>query len=262
MRSIVLISILIVCLQTATGQCYTKKCKTYWNSQGNSNNLFYYKGSYGGDIHPNPLQYSTNQQFRVIVQRNIGTCNGQYCERSQFVCQSNGNTNCYHVEHIIDENGPEFANCQRCKDISGNMIMAAGDWNKALGGLARSSYNQAQSEKILIYGSNIVQRAKNYITNCCRDLSVTGQISEIDCEINDGECDCSNVFCGCDCSSDIVNNGPVTNISTPSIVGISITILVIIILTGLIVGYLYYRNNKLKISEQTSITIDKTISEI
>ena len=252
MQLIILFSVLVICLQTGTSQCYTKKCKNYWNSQGNANNLFYYKGSYGGDIHPNPLQYSTNQQFRVIVQRNVGTCNGQYCENNQFKCQSNGNTNCYHVEHIIDENGPEFTNCQRCKDIPGNMIMAAGDWNKALGGLARRAYIQAQNEKYMIYGSAVMQRARNYIQACCNDLST----SEVDCETDDGNCDCSNVMCGCDCSSDIIENGPVTNISTPSIVGVVVTILTIMILAGLIAGYLYYRNIKLKISEKTMINIE------
>lgn len=260
MRLITLFPLLLVAVYS---QCYTKKCKQYWNSQGNGNNQFFYPQTYGGDIHPNPLQFSTNRQFRVIVQKNVGYCSGKYCVNGQFTCQSNGNTNCYHVEHIVDENGPDFGSCSRCKDIPGNMIMAAGDWNMALGGLARKSYSQSQAEKTMIYGANVMQRAKYYIQQCCDNLIANGQSTNIDCENNEEDCNCdANSICGCDCSSDIIENGPVIDTSTQSTVGLTATILVIIILIGIAVIYYFYRNKKLNDAEKIRTAIDGNTSDL
>lgn len=259
MRILLLIAISVICV---SGQCYTKKCKALWNSYGNAGNQFYYRGSYGGDIHPNPLQYSTNRQFRTIIQNNIKYCSGKYCVNGQFSCQSNGNTNCYHVEHIIDENGPEYTNCPRCKDIPGNMIMAAGDWNMALGGLARTRYSQMQTEKSMIYGSSVMQRARAYIQTCCSQLTSSNSSVEIDCENNDGECNCdSGAYCGCDCSADIILNGPINDINNAATLDVVTTILVVIIAFGVLILCCYIRHKRLEDMEKINSKADSVIAD-
>lgn len=262
MKLIILFSVLFI---TAYSQCYTKKCRNFWTTQGNSNSQFYHPQTYGGDIHPNPLQFSTNQQFRVIVKRNVGYCYGKYCMNKQFGCQSNGNTNCYHVEHIIDENGPEFSNCLRCKDIPGNMIMVSGDWNMALGGLARKSYTQSQTEKSMIYGTDIMQRARNYIQQCCNNLIASNESTDIDCENNEEDCNCdSGSNCGCDCSSDIIQyDGTLIDTSTQSTVGLAATILVIILIfSGIAIFYYLRYIKRSKEAEKIRTAIDGNLSDL
>jgi hypothetical protein len=241
------IAILSLLLIVVKSECYTKKCKTLWATQGNENYQFFHAQTYGGDIFPNPLQFSSNREFRLYVQKHISRCIGKYCVNGRFSCPSSGNTNCYHVEHIVDANGPEFTNCPRCKDIPGNTIMAAGDWNMALGGIASKNYANSQNEKTMIYGAPIMQRAKKYIQTCCDNMIATGDSANIDCENNEGYCDCDNQsICGCDCSSDIIENGPVIDTSTRTTVGITSTILTIFIIAGVIILYDKYRNRNKK----------------
>ena len=140
------------------------------------------------------------------------TCTGKWCIDNKFICGRSGNTDCYHVEHIIDENGPEFKNCYGCKNIAGNMVMAYGRWNKALGGLSLRYYNDSTYEKQLVYGADILDRVRDTIWQCMYDglrdkisnknISYTSFDYNPYCD-NDLDCNCdSDSICGCDCSDD------------------------------------------------------------
>lgn len=68
------------------------------------------------------------------------------------------------VEHIIDiSNGPEeLRDCN--KNIRGNLILAVGEWNRAIGQLC---WNDVAAEKRLVYGSQIFSSAYNSVKECC-----------------------------------------------------------------------------------------------
>src|ERR1700753_2039308 len=104
---------------------HTRNTNVYnseWNNNKNYN--FYDPNTFGINIYSDPCtKINTNQDFRKYVDANI-KCIGFWCVNNKFICGRNGNTHCYHVEHIIDINGPEFD--ADSKNIAGNMVMAYG----------------------------------------------------------------------------------------------------------------------------------------
>jgi hypothetical protein len=127
-------------------------------------------------------------------------------------------TNCYHVEHIIDRRGPEFADDPKIKDIAGNLVMTWGRWNSALGNLAWRNYTASSKEKAMVYGQEIMNLVRETIKKCqinkqneiihtSNNISlseITEQtINEIDIctDIYSCDCDDTDVDCGCDCSA-------------------------------------------------------------
>ncbi len=239
--------ILLAVLATADAERYTKYALRHATNDGN---MFFDAATYGGDVHPEPgVPLTRNRDFRAVVNARL-PCDGAYCVGGAFACAATGSTMCYHVEHIIDVNGadPRFPpQCKRCKLVPGNMIMAAGPWNTAVGGLAGSNYAAAQSEKTSVYGEAIMSRAAAYVAACCAELHVlldapdnwappepmlhrvmasgwnpvgnmpltlifVGDISnytEYDAACDDAdECNCdSDSDCGCDCDYDVVAPG-------------------------------------------------------
>src|SRR5258708_5759775 len=72
-------------------------------------------------------------EFRKLINNNI-ICTGSWCPRApRWDCNLRGNADCYHVEHIIPtaNNISELSGCS--VDIRGNLVMAYGRWNSALG---------------------------------------------------------------------------------------------------------------------------------
>lgn len=208
MNRILLLILSITAIQAA---CRTKTCKQKYGT----NYEFYNSATYGGDIHPNPTAIlANNREYRDYV-NSRGSCTGQWCNQNAFSCGSRGTTSCYHVEHIIDQNGndPRIpTKCKKCKNIPGNMIMASGQWNSAVGGLAGSNYGASLDEKTTIYGSSIINRAYQNIDACCQSMG--SQLLLIDIPSDDNstydescdtteECNCdSGATCGCDCDYD------------------------------------------------------------
>lgn len=144
--------------------------------EDNSLNMFFDEHTFGMNVYDNPceeIKYSS--KFRKAV-NNKFDCDGIWCINNTFACDKN--RDCYHVEHIIDKNGPEFNDACYNKNIAGNLIMAWSRWNSELGTLAQHNYNYSHDEKIQIYGANIVYNAKNNIIKCssCNTRNNTGNI--------------------------------------------------------------------------------------
>jgi hypothetical protein len=198
-----MIFLLLICA------CQAYSHTTFYLKTGENNEHYQYfhPATFGMDIYSDPLrQITSNGKFREYVNINI-PCTGKWCMNhtilgSKFMCPKYG-TDCLHVEHIIDLGGPEFEECPKCKNIVGNMVMAYGRWNSALGGLARSKYYDAQYEKSLIYGPNRINRAKQLIEQCCTrgQRRETAPVYDEFCDGDTCDCDGDSV-CGCDCATD------------------------------------------------------------
>jgi hypothetical protein len=75
----------------------------------------------------------------------------------------------YDVEHIIDNNGPEYDNCN--KDIVANYVMAKNEWNQMLGVIARFDYTKATNMKSQVYGKKMMKRVRLAIEKCCAPIN-------------------------------------------------------------------------------------------
>lgn len=174
-------------------QCFTRTCR----DNIGTGYEFFDSRSYGGDIHPNPfVPLTRNRQFREFVNQALD-CTGQWCYRGKFACDQHGSMTCYHVEHIIDQNGP--VGCSWCKSIPGNLIMASGEWNSDVGGLAGRNFTASALEKRFIYGG-IYDKALSHIIACC-GLQETQDVQPCDQVL----CNCdAESDCGCDCDFEIL----------------------------------------------------------
>lgn len=170
---------------------------------GTKLNDFFDGRTFGIDLRgQDPCQRVSNEGYRKII-KNTFQCYGDLCHPSGvFGCPKKGSTDCYHVEHIIDENGPEFNECKGCKNIVANYVMANGRWNKGLGGLAGHNYGNSLNEKKLIYGTDIINRIRAKIQECMNRNKRDTSDDNDDCD-KDGDCECDSDYeCGCDCSGD------------------------------------------------------------
>lgn len=131
--------------------------------------LFYDGDTFGMDIYDDPKTLiKDNQAFRkTINQRRV--CHTELCIDNKFYCGRSGNLNCYHVEHIIDLNGPEYRDCKNCKNSAANRVMAYGVWNHQLGGLARNYYCDSMAEKEIVYGRHRVRAVRNILNSIYLD---------------------------------------------------------------------------------------------
>jgi hypothetical protein len=200
--------------------CFTKICQNNWSKSGNINYLFYDNRTFGFKIHPAPLeiyndQMTATRRFRKFINSQF-ECVGKWCSNGKFACNRGFDPNCYHVEHIIDRNGGDYripTECNPCKDIPANMVMAWSRWNSNIGGgNTIYHYNDTQTEKELIYGLVNTRNAVNGIIECCKnnswisqnylppsiDINRTDQATdETSCDIMDqcdpdGPCECDD----------------------------------------------------------------------
>ena len=210
--------------------------------ENNDNRQYFDPSTFGMDIYSDPLKLMrSNNEFRKYVNYNV-KCTGKWCKSTvlgkKFLCDKY-KTDCYHVEHIIDIKGSEFASCSECKNIVGNMVMSYGKWNSALGGLARYHYEDAQYEKSLIYGNNRINKAKQLIEQCCLRSQRAEILYDKFC---DGDiCDCDgDSECGCDCSTDNV---------TTAFINVTLTIIIFACIIGsLYIGWICYDGSKIFLS--------------
>lgn len=119
--------------------------------------------TFGYKLYTDPCKQIDNTKFRAYVNANLA-CTGKWCKDDAFSCGSE-RKDCYHVEHIIDLNGPEYLH--ECKSIVGNLVMSYDRWNEGLGGIAKNDYTSAQKEKTMIYGIENMKNVRNTIEKCC-----------------------------------------------------------------------------------------------
>jgi len=153
--------------------------------------------TFGMDM-PDPCRPMSTRQFRDLVNARV-RCTGDYCVDGTFKCNVGATADCYHVEHILDENGPEYVSSKfqvgaksgkdcgpaprstsKCsasiKNIKANYVMAWGKWNQGLpseyglsGGAdaaQRERYLEMMREKEAIYGEDRVERARAKVLRC------------------------------------------------------------------------------------------------
>lgn len=237
--------------------CYTNVCEQL-QYQNNNNYQFFDPNTFGQAIHPDPTNIiRSNSQFRDFVNSNVD-CTGKYCVKKNneysFSCSGRGSKDCYHVEHMYDVNGNDPgipAMCRSCKNIPGNMVMAYGRWNSALGGLAGSNYTLSKMEKISVYSLLNMVNARNSIAACCNRM-YRREVMEINLieniivdtsntlypEICDDEenCNCDlDSECGCDCD---FNDGDIIMEYQKANLGINIVILILLVF--IFVGIIYF----------------------
>ena len=140
-----------------------------YNSNYNANSEFYDSRTFGIDIYEDACTPITdNVVFKNFVNDAL-TCIGKWCIDNTFNCIHRDTQNCYNVEHIIDTKGQEFTDA-KCKQISGNLVMAYGKWNSQLGSRAGikngSYYYESINEKELIYGKDRVDSVRSLIIRC------------------------------------------------------------------------------------------------
>lgn len=163
--------ILIVLFVTVIAQ--TAVYKNFGNS--NTNYRYFDDRTFGYKIYDDPcVKIKYTYQYRNYVNNHM-KCIGTWCKNNMFSC-GNERKNCYHVEHIIDSNGPEYT--KECKNIVGNLVMSYDKWNEGLGGIARNNYELAQREKMLIYGTETVRNIKKIIERCCGIAQISQPIEK------------------------------------------------------------------------------------
>ncbi len=142
-----------------------------YKEHGSSNSANYYfdLNTYGTE---DRCTKQTAATFRTLMNnpQTGRSCNGLHCNPAtsdnSWSCQFNGRTTeyCYQVEHIIPtvNNMPELIGCST--DISGNLVMAFGKWNRELS-------NQFIGEKVEIYG-DIYTHAYTAVYECCHGTTL------------------------------------------------------------------------------------------
>src|SRR6202012_3399756 len=110
---------LFICLLLSESIIAGNKHTKLYKERGinNDNNYYYDPKTYGGNVYSDSsLVIHKNNAFRKELNSRF-SCQGSHCINGQYVCERTGNIQCYHVEHIIDANGPEFPDCQQCKNV-------------------------------------------------------------------------------------------------------------------------------------------------
>lgn len=147
--------------------------------------MFYDSNTFGMDIHDTPCKKITNAKFRQFVNEKV-VCKENLCNNGQYYCKYSSDKDCYHVQHIIDKYDPELQ-CGDCIDIVGNMVMVNGRWNNELHCMAIKYHDDSVNEKNIIFGQDIVERARAQIKQCSTSTSQT--VSNEDVYDMDFDCD-------------------------------------------------------------------------
>ncbi len=137
----------------------------------NANWWYFVPNTYGGRL-ASPcinISDSNNDGYRAAVKAKYPMCVGRWCQYEDpslsgsgpvWSCLPRGSLECYQAEHIIPKVNsiPELAGCS--PNIYGNLVMAYGRWNNALG-------NKYFSEKDEIYGQ-LFTGAYREVYKCCK----------------------------------------------------------------------------------------------
>jgi hypothetical protein len=148
--------------------------KFYYNYFFNYNNEFHVN-TFGIDLYDNPCEMMDTKRFRININDpdhpSYTKCISNMCTNGQFIgAQIRMPTKlAYDVEHIIDNNGPEYENCN--KNIVANYVMAKNEWNQMLGIIARFDYTKATNIKSQVYGKKMMKRVRLAIEKCCAPIN-------------------------------------------------------------------------------------------
>lgn len=190
-----------------------------WKKDRSNRGLFFDDRTYG---------YKTRFALTIVktratfLQKIAVKCTGRYCTNGEFSCKNN--PDCYHVEHIIDMNGPEFGRGNACKDIVANKVMAYSRWNQALGGKTKgglNGYATVAIEKEEVYGKDVMRIVRSKIRECIENTITVASpviltpptifhnkrdyIQDDYCEV-DEDCGCDpDSTCDCECPEDYVD---------------------------------------------------------
>ena len=249
---LVLFSCLLVCTRAYQ---HTKVYSLLWTN--NTNYDFFDLRTFGLDLYDNPCTPITRSQiFRSTVNRLV-PCIGQWCIDEQYKCLQYGDKNCYHVEHIIDNNQGDLITCDDgCKEIAGNLVMAWGRWNSAIGFLGQRDYPSCLNEKRIVYGNETVNLVIDIILRCREERLKSEKEKDLN-QVNldycdsDQQCDCNtDSNCGCDCDYTI---DPAKSYSyrTPFIAVLVVASFLLIFLFG----SHYYRNKREWIPVRSEVAI-------
>lgn len=106
------------------------------------------------------LPYTSRSDYiQILTDHNI-TCSGEWCSnQGSFSCAGMG-IDCWQVEHIFDLANSPYSDLNL--NIYGNIIMAFGRWNNALG---TRSWDIVEQEKRRVY-ENIFDQAQRNIVSC------------------------------------------------------------------------------------------------
>ena len=194
------IRLALLCALCPFVQSMSKAYEDCRKTQCVSEETFGMDGTHGGS----PCEAMTTATFRKKL-NSLMSCSGDYCVRGSYKCEEGKTSSCYHVEHIIDEQGPEFAShasgsksgktCQgkpcppSIKNIAANYVMAWGRWNSGLASeyaktehqqvdaekdashekrMTRSAYDKMIKEKEAIYTKPRVDKARRMIRECAK----------------------------------------------------------------------------------------------
>lgn len=114
--------------------------------------------TFGGFLKMDPCTPFTGDYRKLLIENGI-TCEGKWCGPNNGFNCTGTNTECYHIEHIIDKTN---SGIEGDKLIIGNLIMAYGRWNVQIGQLCWPS---VMIEKGEIYGG-IFDMALDNVRKC------------------------------------------------------------------------------------------------
>jgi hypothetical protein len=86
----------------------------------------------GSSIDP-CMKYKDRKTYIKLLEENNIECSGPWCINGAFSCGKSGNTECWQVEHIIDQSNSDLVDQGYDVNIIGNVIMAYGKWNNQIG---------------------------------------------------------------------------------------------------------------------------------
>lgn len=159
---------LIICANIKCGKKHTDIFKQY----NDKLDELYQQDTFGGNFENKCMSLGNNyrQNYIDILNKNNIKCTGLWCVNNQFSCKG-AETNCYQVEHMVDQNNTPYDNCD--VNILGNVIMAYGLWNMQVGQLC---WTDVLHEKTKVYGKEMMCKAIANIIEC-------NKISNSNCNI-------------------------------------------------------------------------------
>jgi hypothetical protein len=191
--------VVLTAFVSAAGACFTTVCKEHPAS------FLYDAGTFGGDnaalLRSTPLD--ANRRFRAAQ----GACAASdLCLNGAYACAAHGDTACFHVLRIVTVFDLPPGCPLECTMVPGNMVMASGAWNSALGGLALTNSAAALSEKAEVMGARIVNSSLGFVSTCCGLAVSPGPVTgptTYDHLCDTAGCNCDALGCGCDCDFEI-----------------------------------------------------------
>jgi hypothetical protein len=138
---------------------HTEVYDLYWNSDGNSNNIFYNNYTLGYRVFKDPcIIVNDLTLIKTIINSNV-PCVGKWCMNGKFDC--NLDSDCYELTYVIPIENSGFVT--PCKNITGNLVFVWRKWNIELQEL---NTLQRNTEISTVFGLDILSYVRSLIINC------------------------------------------------------------------------------------------------